>query len=516
MKRFLFASIMGFIAFSAICQDVSIEWKSTYTYDQPTDKSSLIYSTADGNEFYMLRQPASISDPLIWIDKYSCSGGSTYTKSLPGNEGTFTENVLFEKILVAKDQFLLFFRGWSKDAKKSSWLVRSFTLDGEYTKEAKELDSHTSQNKLKAGDYNVAVTPDGSMFVLLMTFPFEKGEKEKIRIKGFDAVNLTEKWSKDITMDIESEKGTYNEIAVDDQANVYIVKRIAEGKEFKFHLYILESSAAALKEVAMDIPQGTIIDQWRLVMTPASNLYFTGLYSVKSSVMVDGSFCIKINTSNQQIDLCKFNPFTDRVASEKSSGLTDMKLKDIMFAPSGSFYIIAEEKKESISSKTDPSGRIIYDSELQSNKVVLMCYKSTGIRDWEATISKNQNFHAAERYPALRWDSYIAGFAGDKFCILYNNLNLSDTWKEMDGATCYRSHFEQARYYPFMFVVEPNGNIKYGDKIYGLPLFKFYHDVNIGHAALIPGFAVSSPTGLVIMCGTSDVKQVQLGKVTVK
>ncbi|MFH2143676.1 MAG: hypothetical protein ABIJ97_14725, partial [Bacteroidota bacterium] len=441
-------------------------------------------------------------------------GGIEFTKTIPKNEGTISDNVLYEKLLVGKDKFLFFYRGWSKDAKKSSWLVRSCTLSGEYTKDAKELDSHIAQNRMKAGDYDIAISPNQELFAVLMSLPYEKDTKQKIRIKIFDANTLVEKWSKDITMDIESEKGHNNSIALDDNGNIYIIKKVAEGNQFKFHYYSANSTSATLKEIPLTIPEGTLIDQYKVLMTTKSNLYFTGLYSAKSSVAVDGSFCIKINTGTQQIDISKFNIFSDRIAGEKSGlSLQNIEMKDILFMSSGSFQIIAEYHKETISQKTDQTGKTLYDGEIQSNRVLLMCYKSDGTRDWEATINKNQSFKTTEKNPAVRWDSFAYGFVNDNLYIIYNNMNLQSKWIETNGAEKNKINFSNASYCPFMYVVEPNGNIKFGDKVYGLPLYKMYESCSISGACLVPWFGVSLGSGLIIIGSSTDAKKSQFGKI---
>jgi hypothetical protein len=142
-----------------------------------------------------------------------------------------------------------------------------------------------------------------------------------------------------------------------------------------------------------------------------------------------------------------------------------------------------------------------------------LCYKSDGTRDWEATISKNQTFKSTVRDPALRWDSYTCGLVGDKLYFLYNNLNLGGTWKEVNGALNSRSSFIKAGNPPFMYEVEANGNVKFGDKMYGLPLFKMYSDIYFSGVSICPGFSVPTPNGLIIMCGAPDGKQLQLGMI---
>lgn len=517
MKNLLFVLLFVFASNIVISQEFDIEWKNPFNRENITDKSIVISSDPSSSEYYVLRESASVSDPFLWLEKYSYPEGNLFVKTIPKNEGTFSENVLYEKFLVGKNQFLFFYRGWSKEAKKSSYLVRSCSLGGEYTKDAKELDSHIAQNKLKAGDYDIAISPNKSMFALLMTFPYEKDTKEKVRIKVFDAISLSEKWSKDITMSIESEKGTNNNLAIDDNGNLYLFKRIAEKNNFIFHLYTVNSNLAEFKEIPMSIPEGTIISQFKLLMTPQSNLYVTGLYSAKTNVVIDGSFCIKINTGTQQIDLCKFNLFGDRISGlTPGVGLQDIVLKDIIFMSNGSYQIIAENQKENISSKVDPTGKAIYDGEILSNKIIIMCYKIDGTRDWEATVNKNQNFKTTERVPTIRWDSFTYGLVNDNLYIIYNNLNLQEKWKELSGAQYQRIQFEKASYCPFMFVVEPNGNIKFGDKIFGLPLFTLYKNSIINSCAIFPGFAVSNNSGLIIMCGTVDGKKAEFGKIKLK
>lgn len=61
------------------------------------------------------------------------------------------------------------------------------------------------------------------------------------------------------------------------------------------------------------------------------------------------------------------------------------------------------------SAGTDSYGKPISNFVFYLNNVIVMCYKSDGSRDWEATISKNQTFKTKDQAPALRWDSYTCG-----------------------------------------------------------------------------------------------------------
>jgi hypothetical protein len=519
MKKILIFSVVLLSSFSAFSQTISCDWGDAFTRDMATDKYRFVCSTPTGDEFYLLRSSASVSDPFVWLEKYSASG-QLFSKTVPCNEGVFQNGFSFEEIIPAKDQFLFFYRGWSKDEKKSTWKVRTCDMNGEYAKDTKELCSHIAKNVNKSGNYYVCASPDASLFAVLMTSPKEKDVKEKLLIKVYDSKTLAEKWSKEVGTEDESGKGSF-EIAMDNQSNVFLMKRMADGGKWTYNMYAMSSSASALKPITMDLPAECDIESYQFKMTPQGNLFFTGFYTFRKGTVsvgsgaLAGSFCVKVNTATQTAT-CKANPFTERISGGQQPLASEMKMKDLIVLPSGSIYLMAEHQKESISSKTDQTGKTVYDGELQSNKVIVVCYKNDGLRDWEATINKNQTSRTTERFPTLRWDSYTCGLVGDKLYFVYNNLNLPSTWKEMNGSVCSKSSFTNARQCPFFYVLEANGNLKYGDKLYGLPLYNMLTKTEIQSPAMFPVIGMGTPAGLLLFCASGDAKQLEIGKLKVE
>lgn len=530
MKKIIAVFIFCFFPGIIFCQEPVYEWGQPLTDETPqAEITGIIYSDSSG--FYVLRDNESVSNHLVFLEKYSPEYKMLYSlEVIPlGSQGVMGNSMLYRTILTGKNKFLVFSQGWNKETGKGNYTVKTITPDGKIDDEGKELESLTAEKQANAGYHHPALSPDKSKLLILTDMPYEKDGKEKIRLRVFDAQTFTQLWTKDITLNFESKKGVNNEGIVDNDGNVYVFKKFEEKGDYTYLLYTCDAVKKEWKENTLDL-KGNLVSDYTFLFNNKGNAVLTGFYYTKFDTEWKGIYYFRFNKTSLNFDVNVVEPFgvkflqnfmNENAASKEDAALKNFKLRDVLsMSADGNILIIAE--KELTSQKMLPvvAGQTTakYEYTITSEEIVAWCIKEDGSELWSTVIPKSQSTTTQDI--SERWDSFVYGLIGDRLYILWNNINLTpvgiivnpEKWIAQDGKSyTYKTAFDAGywdktgtnvsrttNHATFIYIVEANGTLTYADTKYGLTLFNLHKDCPFS-MSLKPDIFYTVDDGIILM-----------------
>lgn len=529
MKKLLLIAIAYFLPVVLFAQEPVYEWGTSMpdeTYQ--AGMTGIIHSDSSG--FYVLRDNKSMTNRLVFLEKYDHKFKFIFSELLIklGSQGVMGNSMLYRKLLTGKDKFLIFSQGWNKAAGKGSYTVKTVTTDGKIDSEFKELESISAEKELNAGFYHPALSPDKSKLLILTELPFEKDGKEKIRISVFDANTFNKLWAKDVTLTFESKRGVNNEGFVDNNGNVYVLKKFEEKSNLIYTLFTCDAIKKEWKDHSLDL-QGKKFSHFNFIVNNGNAIFF-GFYYSKFDTDWEGLFYYRFNHS-LAMEIKKVEPFgtkflqnfmDEKAASKEGASLKDFVFRDALpMKPGGNFLIIAEEENihrrslPAVAGQTTPS----YEYSITCDRVLVLCLNKDGAITWQTVVPKKQR--TTTKDPNERWDSFVYGLVDNRLYLIWNNIDLTpyaeieinpEKWTAQDGKTYYyKTAFDpgfwdkkgtkvnRTTVHPtFMYIIEANGSLTYSNIKYGLTLFNLHKD-NPFPMSLKPNMFFKVDDGIIIM-----------------
>jgi len=535
MKRYFNILLACFIAQAMYAQEPIVKWGEPV--DEPAIKEAKIQKimlTDEPGSFYVYRKTEGfVQVQGNWLEKYDQSNNFVYSKEIPSAEGVWGNGILFRKILPLKDRFLLFYSGYNKATKESSYIARVMSSNGDIDKTDIKLESFTAEKGSNPGLFDVAVSPDKTKLLLLTTFPEVKEQKAKLRLRVFDTQTMKELGTKEIELGFDSKKGCETDMLVDNTGNAYVVERyVSDKKKFEFNLYTYNLTSGEWKENPLDMGEKTISEQRRFMFTSSGDILFAGFLFTKVEMTPTGLFYVRVNTKTQAIEANAKPGYGDVAKREKEdASFSYYKLRGIEAQANGNVLIISEREEATNVPSTAPQGPqssgqiaghggVNYDRQFNTTDIKVACIKPDGTRAWIRTIDKREKCTTPDN--DKRWDSFVYGCVNDRLYILYNNtqffgLDLTtgilNGWKEADGSVHHSKDFApKTLVSTFLYVVEPNGDLTFSDKKYGLPLYSFQKGIFFNMNLNTP-FYYPLPDGILMMDVMPDGKKYQFGKI---
>jgi len=450
-----------------------------------------------------------------WLEKYDNAYNKVFSKEIPLAEGVMGDNILYKNILPLKDGFLAFYSGFKKASKKSYYLVKKLSLDGDIDKQGTEIESITAEKAMNSGYFSVCLSPDQTKFLLLTTLPYDKVENAKIRIKAFDAQSLKELYTKDATLSFNC-KGIFNDILIDNKGNAFIIERyVNDAKKYMFNLYTYNAASKEWKEKPVNLGDKFISETYKFFFDSKGDIVFSGFSYSKSVSDYNSLFYVRISASTFDITVSKTTGFGDVANKEKEDQMfTGWKLRGVVSQSNGNALIIAEDETENRLPPTTP-GSFDFSYEYRNKNIKIACISPDGKKQWVTTIKKDQTIQT--KNIDHRWDSFVYGLVNDKLYILYNNTELTrmiaPSWTDEGKKYKWSKDFAMNTGFPtFMYVIQPNGVSTYANKTYGLPLFNFQKG-SMFEMELISSHFFPFKDGILIMSEMSDGKRYKFGKI---
>jgi hypothetical protein len=524
MKTMLLFLLLG-ITYGLNAQEPLVEWGNSQIDENVPAKIQKIM-TINANGLYVLRKTGNLANEHYWIEKYDNSYKKMFSKEFPTAEGVMGKSLFFRIILATKDKFLLFYDGWNKDQKNAYCLLRKVNLDGDVEKDEKEIESIVSEKQLNSGNFYPVLSPDKSKLLILTNMPFVKDEKEKIRLSVFDVQTFNKIWSKDITLNNESRRDADNEGLVDNNGNVFMLKKITgEKQKVDYLLYSYNATSQKWTENPLNMDGKMLVSKKFFINNKGDNI-ITGFYSTKNE-RLEGTYYFRFSNTDQSLVASKIEPFGSKLlenfmneknAAEDGAYILNFKIKDVLSQSNGNSLIISENQTERSTPSTDPA-KPGYIYNYDSNDIMVICLQNDGSKLWSTVLKKNQSEKTTD--PNIRWDSFVYGLVGDKLYVLWNNISLTPPsipaqyWKEADGTKYVKREVfaEKTVHATFMYEVKANGESTYANRKYGLPLFNM-HKGSAYYMSMNPLIFQAVNDGIILMGESHDeVKMYKFGEI---
>lgn len=445
----------------------------------------------DQEGFVLLRKYTNETfTSFYWIESYSPDLKLQSSVPIEFNGGVMGDSYDIEDILVANGKIFAFISNWNKSAGKHTFSVSQLSLSGEL-KHIKDLDIIPAKKMGNRGFFNFILSENQQKLLLLSEQPFVKKTMEKMRLTCFNTDDFSIDWTYDHEYAIESSKALHHDIVVDDSGHALVYKKTYE-KGWYYSLYSY-SADAKWQEYQVEGLDGLSVLDHRMGTNINGEFYLFATYTKKESSFkkhLDGYWYFALDKSLKQKTqvrstwnadlLAGYLLFRKSVDDPEEEKLQDFYIKDVLARKDGNLLILMEQlvTKNSTIEGTSPT-QYLYE-RYYDDLLVLNLDASSGKTIWWQCFEKDQDLR--NKYEVDEYGSFVYHFKEDRLFILWSNPRLSMPsippagWTEPDGTKYVKKKAfdEKTAYASFLRIVEPNGDLAYPDRKYGLPLLNLH------------------------------------------
>lgn len=317
----------------------------------------------------------------VYNNKFKNVGSSLIDdKTLSGEEAN-----IFEGFHIVGDKLYLFKSNYKNDKSEFALMYYPVSTKGEKG-QGTELTSFPSEKAMNAGNFTLNVSPDGSKLVVFIEMPFERKANERCIVKVYDK-DLTELWQKEYEFPYESVRGPKNDLFVNNDGNVHVLKTPDVKKQLDFHtVFTFLDKGNNVVESLYDMSPDLVMSSYESNFTEDGYLILTGLYynDKKFGVNVStpkGVFYLKLNGKNGKIDFQKSEEIDGNLANLATYSANLVNGEDIV--------LTAEVKSEDRDAVNPGSTPVEYIYNYKTERVMLFYITSEGSIKWQESISRD-------------------------------------------------------------------------------------------------------------------------------
>jgi hypothetical protein len=199
------------------------------------------------------------------------------------------------------------------------------------------------------------------------------------------------------------------------------------------------------------------------------------------------------------------NFMSPKQAAVAGASIPEFVIKDVISGSNGNVIILSEEQSDRTRSPADPM-KPVYTYDFERGNILTICLKPDGSSLWGTVIKKTQKEENVKDANE-KWGSFVYGLVNDRLFILWNNVDITPftfglvpiSWKEPDGTKYVKkdAFAEKTVHGTFMYIIEPNGELTYSNRKYGLPLFNL-HKGTVFEMSLNPNIFYAEEDGIIL------------------
>lgn len=448
-----------------------------------------------------------------WIEHYSPEMNFQTSFEVPFSPGVMGNSYSIDHLEVAGNQIYVFVGHWDKAAQKHSLSVKTLSLDGQL-EDLADLGVIVAQKMGNRGQFYPKFSPDGTKLVVLEEMPFVKKTQEVVNVKCFNVSDMSLLWEHEETLPYPSKRAANNEHWVNNDGNVFFFKKFWEKPAWKYYTATVGGNGKWESHNAVDFTDHQVEDF--AVKSDADGFYFFGsatrtpsAYKRDLHSYFHGRIGADLKPAFGYMEAwpkAMVSYFTgDRVPENPDkSRLENFYIKDVLTRTDGKHIVILEQarKDKSPIAGTSP---IQYTYEWNYGDALAICIDpKDGAFAWWQTFKKAQEVKNNLEFDA--YGSFVYHLKEDRLFLLYNATRLSIPsippagWKEADGTKYVKNKAfdEKTAHATFMYVVEPNGDLTFGDRALGLPLLRM-HEGAIFEMSMTTPFSFDYNGNLIVM-----------------
>lgn len=338
-----------------------------------------------GDYVYVLQKRYRMMAPVMYdlqLDAYDANrkpiGSAIIDKTLELGDAN-----IYQGVFAMKDRLVMCKSEYSKASgtKMSYFWCYPFDVNGKRLKK-EQLVTINAESASNSGNFGVNVSPDGTKLAVLSELPYEKEGMEKCVVTVFDE-KLKQSWKKEYTFSYESAKAPKNEIIVNNDGVVFIVKKIAIKKAFdQFAVFTFSDNGKSITEKKIELDNGFAISSWKHAFTAAGNLQLAGFYYMDKKVGInvetpDGTFFLDVKAATGELTASK----SAKVRSASIKAIQLLAMQDKGWA------LIGEAITEKSTPK--PGAPFEYNYEYKTGNTYVIKIGPDGAFQWDYAVTKD-------------------------------------------------------------------------------------------------------------------------------
>lgn len=288
--------------------------------------------------------------------------------------------------------FVFFQRETDRSTSENNLYAQSVDIATGKRSERQLLTAIEGKNNSNNGQFLTAASENGAYFAVLKEPAFYRKTPEKIEIILYDA-SLNALTSIEHTFDSEADRVPKHMLNVDDQGNVYLVKRFDLKKQKPFHsIFVWKRNSTDLVETSLrqddDYQAAQIYPHFH-----GGNTYFTVLLTHEGST----TFGMKVDmdgrhsgTSGSGLLCLAFSPEGTHLYTKRNDFdiVSNLSVKEILSEGDRHWVVMERMNSEKKSSSSDPLATNVTHTYtyLSNGFMVALINAETGSMAWTKTI----------------------------------------------------------------------------------------------------------------------------------
>lgn len=394
MKKLLLLPL--FLSLVCLLSAQTTQWENwgvpSKISDWKGDADVRFFPKADGG-FYHIRSQfdTKVFQTRIEADEYNAQmeRKRTITLTPPYNFVGFPSFVDFHQI---GDKFYMFLDKFVKEKQTAYLYVQEVDMEsGKLLGELQEIASMAASSAMRAGEYEIAFSPNGEKMLVTQNESSIKKTREKVSFRIFDT-QFNEVSFHTHELPYLAKIGRLNSPMITDAGRVYFFKEAKPDKGPRFLTFFANSAdGKTLNESTPDLGVNAI-GSYEAMLDKSQNPVLIGHYqpSAKAKLVQNsapqpyGIFVLHYDADGNEIDK-KLNEFSD--VTEVKRGLNNCHLQDVI-AYDGGYLVVGEWQQEPFTSGT---GTAINNEPLKytSKQLYLSFLGKSGAMQGFVEIKKN-------------------------------------------------------------------------------------------------------------------------------
>lgn len=319
------------------------------------------------------------------------------------------KNANFVDAFVKNGQAYLLFLEYNYSSMAYEYQIhRSPYTDYQFTQEtiltipsdpvSEPLDRNYYNRNFSSG-FTTSVLFNDERTAFAITTHFKKGKDNQHFIHVFDA-SLNKLMEHDFSEEVEEKNYAFETITFsEDLRNVYLVgkayfkKKRFNATERKFQYEMVRISSSGRSTQSFYTP-GKFPEALKPIFK-GSELLCLGFYADRKDNRYNGIAYFKLNPQSLDIEIHKFNPFSQQFMMDKFGREEDKTLKNLVFkgmsiTPKGEILFNAEEYFTSSSTQANSSGGRVLVTRYHHNDIVSAKLSDNGDLIWARNINKTE------------------------------------------------------------------------------------------------------------------------------
>lgn len=359
MMRILGVMFLACLALSSSAQH--IRWSEALRLDRG-DREVAIHAVSDST--FMFRHVRNDAEELFRLDHYATSltllesHVALWPQNLPDGSD-------FLELYPCGKQWLALFEHTNKKENYHSLFGQIVTREGSWIGELKEI-VRIDYEKWDAKEFDVALAPDSSAYLVSLNGPFDKAKSEEVHLAVFDAfLDIT--WEKHLVLPYSNDQVYLSSALLDGYGNAHLYAaplrpkvRIdaprSSDKKKNHTLFSYYPETNTLKELDVDIGTHWITDA-AMSLSPEGHIGVAGLYSSGPYEQTLGAFHFLFHAQNRSHLAKSLTTLPDSVVKlfTKSREIPNLYLDHVRFFSDHGAELIAERFEVIERISTDPA-----------------------------------------------------------------------------------------------------------------------------------------------------------------